>query len=112
MTSPIVGGLLAFLVGGAVSALNYRLNLLVLRNKPAQLANMSFVRQILSVACLVAAFLLGKVLPWGQVPTLIGAALGLTVPAFFFAFRLAKLNDAASEKADKSSEKGADEPNG
>lgn len=112
MTSPLVGGAAAFLIGCAVAALNYRINLRILKNKPAQLANISILRQILNVGCLVAAFLLGKVLPWGQVPTLIGAALGLTVPAIFFAFRLAKLNDAASAQAEQTSEKGADDPNG
>jgi len=112
MSSPFVGGAAAFLIGFAIAALNYRINLRTLKKKPDQLANMSIVRQVLNVACLVAAFLLGKVLPWGQVPTLIGAALGLTVPAILFAFRLAKLNDAASAQADNSSEKGADDPNG
>ena len=108
MSSPIVGGAVAFLIGFAIAALNYRINLWTLKKKPDRLANLSIVRQALNVACLIAAFLLGKVLPWGQAPMLIGAALGLTVPAIFFAFRLAKLNDAASTQADESSEKGAD----
>ena len=112
MSSPIVGGAVGFLIGFAIAALNYRINLRTLRKKPDQLANMSVVRQVLNVACLIAAFLLGKVLPWGQVPMLIGTALGLTIPAIFFAFRLAKLNDAASAQAEQSPEKGADDPNG
>ena len=112
MTSPIVGGVLAFLAGCAVSALNYWINLQTLKKNPARLAGISIARQALNVGCLIAVFLAAKVLPWGQVPMLIGAALGLTIPALFFAFRLAKLNDAASAQAEQTSEKGADDPNG
>ena len=109
MDSPVVGGLLAFLFGAAVSVLNYWINRRTLQNNPAMLANMAVVRQILSVGCLVAVFLLAKVLPWDYVPLLIGVAVGLTVPAILLSFRLARLNDAASAaQADTSSEKGDD----
>ena len=111
MASPVIGGVLAFLFGAAVSLVNYWINRRTLKNNPAMLANMAVVRQILSVACLVAVFLLAKVLPWGYAPLLLGAAIGLTVPAILLAFRLAKLNDAASAQAEISSEKG-DDPNG
>lgn len=111
MDSPVVGGLLAFLAGCAVSALNYGINRQTLKKNPANLAHMSVVREILSVACLAAAFLLGKTLPCGPVPLLIGAAAGLTIPSILLSFRLAKLNDAASAQADDPSEKG-DDPNG
>ena len=111
MDSPVVGGLLAFLFGAAVSLLNYRINLRTLKKNPANIANMSVVRQILSVACLVAVFLLAKVLPWDHIPLLLGAAIGLTVPSILLSFRLAKLNDAASAQAETSTEKGED-PNG
>ena len=112
MSSPIVGGLLAFLGGCAVSVLNYWINLRTLKKNPAQLAGRTIVREILSVAYLVAAFLLGKVLPCGHIPLLVGAAVGLTVPSILLSFRLAKLNDAASAQADDSSGKGADDTNG
>ena len=111
MDSPVVGGLLAFLFGAAVSVVNYGINRRTLRKNPANLANMSVVRQILSVGCLVAVFFLARVLPWDYVPLLVGAAVGLTVPSFILAFHLAKLNDAASAQAETPSEKGAD-PNG
>ena len=112
MDSPVVGGLLAFLFGAAVSVVNYGINRRTLQNNPANIANIAIVRQILSVACFVAVFLLAKVLPWDYVPLLVGAAIGLTVPAILLSFRLAKLNDAASAaQAETSSEKG-DDPNG
>lgn len=111
MGSPIVGGLLAFLGGCAVSALNYGINLRVLKRRPAALASMSIVREILSVVYLAAAYLLANVLPWGYVPLLVGAALGLTIPSIFLSFRLAKINDALSADAEgeTSSGKGADQ---
>ena len=111
MSSPVVGGLLAFLGGCVISVLNYRINLRALKKKPELLASMSVVRQILSVCYLVAVFLLAKVLPWDHIPLLIGAALGLTIPAFLLSMKLARINDSLSADADKSSGKG-ENPNG
>ena len=104
MDAPIVGGLLAFLGGAAIAALNFYINLRTLRRKPQALASMSMVRQVLNVGYLVAVFLLAKVLPWDYIPLLVGAAVGLTVPAFLLSLYLAKLNDAKSVPAE--SEKG------
>ena len=112
MGSPIVGGLLAFLGGCAVAALNYAINLRTLKKRPERLASMSILREILSVAYLAAAYLLSKSLPWGHVPLLVGAALGLTLPSVLLSFRLARINDSLSAEADDSSEKGADDNNG
>ncbi len=106
MDAPIVGGVLAFLGGCAVSLLNYWINLRTLKKRPAALASMSIVREILSIIYLVAAYRLAGVLPWGHVPLLIGAAVGLTVPSIALAGRLAKLNDALSAEAEKTSVKG------
>ena len=93
MDAPIVGGVLAFLAGLCVSGLNYALNLYVLKKSPASLARVSPLRQALSVGCLAAAYLLSGILPWGHMPLLVGAALGLTVPSVLLALRLAKIND-------------------
>lgn len=97
MDAPLVGGLLAFLGGCAVSALNFAINLRALKKHPDRLASLSVVRQIISVAYLAAAYFLGKVLPWGYAPLLIGAAIGLTVPSVLLSLRLAKINDSLSE---------------
>lgn len=106
MELPIVGGLLAFLGGAAVAALNYRINLWVLKKRPDMLGSVSIVREILSVVYFVGVYLLSRVLPWGYVPLLVGAAVGLTVPSVLFSFRLAKINDAMSAGADESGGKG------
>ena len=107
--SPIIGGLLAFLVGCGVAYVNYRINLYTLRKRPNLLATLSGVRQFLNVACLAAAYILGKTLPWGRVPLLVGAAVGLTVPSVLLSLRLAKKNDALAEPSpDESASKGED----
>jgi len=93
MDSPVVGAILAFLGGTAVSAVNFAINLRTLRKSPASLATVSILRQALNVAYLVAVFFLCRVLPWGHVPLLLGAALGLTIPAMLFAVLLARIND-------------------
>ena len=111
MSSPIIGGILAFLVGFGVSGINYALNLSVLRKKPEAVASLSVVRQALNIGCLAAAFFLSRVLPWGSTPLLVGAALGLTIPSVLLSMRLAKVNDALSESAPHTAEEG-DDPNG
>lgn len=104
----IIGGLLAFLGGAAVSWLNYRINLRTLEKKPSALASISILRQLLSVGYLVAVFLLSGVLPWGHVPLLVGAALGLTIPSILLSLRLARINDSRPAGAEPSSGKGED----
>lgn len=104
MGQSIIGGLLAFLGGTAVSAVNYAINSATLRKAPERLASMSIVCQILSVAYFIAVYLLRDILPWGMMPLLIGAALGLTIPNILFSMRLAKKNDAMNEKARKGEE--------
>ena len=111
MDSPIIGGLLAFLLGSAVSGVNYAINLRTLKKKPSALASMAVVRQVLNVGCLVAVFALSGVLPWGRMVLLLGAAIGLTIPSILLSLRLAKINDAISAQSKKTSEKGGD-PNG
>ena len=106
MDQPIVGGLLAFAGGAAVALVNFAINRRVLKRKPAASAYISIVRQVLNVAYLVLAFLLARVLPWGSTPLLVGAALGLTLPAFPLALRLAKINDSLSAAGKEEAGKG------
>ena len=94
MGAQIAGGLLTFLGGTAVSAINYAINRWTLRNRPDSLASMSIVRQILSVAYFATVYVLRDSLPWDMVPLLVGAAVGLTIPNILFSMRLAKKNDA------------------
>ena len=109
MGNPIVGGILAFLGGAVISAVNYGINLTILKKNPALLASLGIVRQLLNVGYLVLVFFLSKRLPWELLPLLIGAAVGLTVPSFLLSMRLARKNESLSSQQSKpSSEKGAD----
>lgn len=111
MGSPIIGGVLAFLAGFAVSGINYALSLRVLKRKPQAIGSISVVRQALNIGCLAAAFFLSKVLPWGSAPLLVGTALGLTIPSVLLSMRLAKINDALNASSANAPMEG-DDPNG
>jgi len=104
MEAPFIGGMLAFLGGTVISAINFAVNLLVLRWKPSALPSMSVVRQVLSIGYLAAVFFLSQVLPWEHVPLLLGAALGLTIPAFLFSFLLARINDRQKARQSQATE--------
>lgn len=100
-----MGGLLAFLVGSAVAFINYRMSLTAMRRKASSLVYLSVARQLMNIGTLAAAYLLSKVLPWGAVSLLTGAALGLTVPSVLLSLRLAKLDDARPAPAADGQEK-------
>lgn len=100
MDIPILGAALSFLGGVGIAALNAALTKAVLKKKPSALASFFTVRQILNIGYLAAVYFLAKVLPWDLFPLLIGAALGITLPSFFFTAQIAKLNDSLHKKAD------------
>lgn len=98
MKSVLVGFVLALAGGAAIAALNDRLARAALRKGAAQLSALFVVRQILNVSYLAGLFLLSGILPWDMAALLIGGALGITLPSFFFARRLVKLNDALNRE--------------
>lgn len=98
MSSPLTGAFLAFLGGAVIAGVNYGINLRALREKPSSLASLSTLRQLLSVGYLAAVYLLTPSLPWDLTPLLVGAALGLTIPAILFAFRLSRAHSAAADE--------------
>ena len=111
MANPIVGAVLTFLGGTAVAGLNFCLNLRTLKKDPSALVQTYTLRQILNVAYLAGVFFLARAMSREMFPLLLGAALGLTIPAFFFAVKLMKLNDALHDKARAEDTKG-DNDNG
>lgn len=86
----IIGAALAFIAGVAVSYLNYRISLAVLRRKPDAYPMTSVVRQITNVAYLAAVYFITPYTPWGLIPLLVGAALGSTLSIFLFTYLLVK----------------------
>ena len=97
MTASWIGGIVSFAIGSVISYLIYRMNLRILKKEPDKLASFSVVRQLLSAGYLFIVFFLSRRLPWNTMAMLLGAAIGLTVPAVLLAFRLAGMNDSASK---------------
>lgn len=108
----IVGAVLTFLGGTAVAGANFYIQLRTLNRDPAALTHTYSLRQILNVVYLAGVFLLGRAMSWELFPLLLGAALGLTIPAFFFAARLVKLNDALHAKTAAEQKKGDEDDGG
>lgn len=86
----LIGGILAFVVGALLSWGSYLLSRMLLKNKPELLSMVSMPRQIINIAYLVAVYFLSDKTPWGLMPLLIGAALGLTGAMFLFTRQLLK----------------------
>ena len=94
----ITGAVLAFAAGIAVSLLNYRISLLVMRKKPDAYPMTSVIRQITNVAYLAAVYFIAPYTPWELIPLLVGAALGSTLSIFFFTYLLVKESGGAQKK--------------
>ncbi len=90
MNHALFGAALAFFGGAALSYVNYLLSRTVLRRKPELVAATAVIRQVLNVAYLAALYFLAPLTPWGLVPLLLGAALGITLPMFYFTTLLLK----------------------
>ncbi len=74
----------AFSCGFAVSVLNFLLSRYALKKHPQMFASFTAVRMLTSIACFALAYFLAPYTPWKPIFLLIGVALGLTIPLFFF----------------------------
>ncbi len=103
MTEYIVGGVISLVFGAALSSANYLVARRLLRKNNDRIAVSSILRQTLNIAYLVAIYFLSNVLPWPLEAMLVGGALGVTVPSFFFAARLARdmRSPAGESKAER-----------
>ena len=99
----IFGAALAFVVGAALAAVNYAFSRYLLTTRPSMYVGMQFVRQAVQIAYLVILLLFGGRTPWDTVWLLAGGALGITLPMFWFTYRLVRLNDSMHGK-EKSSD--------
>ena len=90
--------MLAFIVGVGVAAVNYSLSKFMLKKHPDMYAGGQIVRQIIQIGYLVLLFTLGGYTPWDPVWLLLGGCLGITVPMFFFTYKLVKQNDNMNKR--------------
>lgn len=94
----IFGAALAFAIGAAVAVLNYIFSRYVLIKRPSVYAGMQIVWQTLQIAYLGALVLFGGYTPWDRLWLLVGGGFGLTLPMFWFTYRLVRLNDSLHKK--------------
>ncbi len=106
------GALIAALLGTAVAYANYRITKRAAEKAgsggPAFLTAAPMLRMLLSAGLLAAVYFIGPLTPWNRVWLLAGAAVGLTVPLFFFTFLLVRQVNGKTGGDSPSSEKGSD----
>lgn len=93
ISSNIFGAVVAFLIGSLIAATNYALSKYMLKNKPSLFSITHVVRQVLVVVYLVVIYLVGGYTPYSVTWLLVGGCLGVTLPTFYFTYKLVKLND-------------------
>lgn len=100
MESDFFGAFLAFCIGALIAALNYGISRRLLRENASRYVMLQSLKQLIQVAFLILIFLLGDRTPWDKVWLLVGGALGITLPMFYFTYRLVRLNDSLRGKED------------
>ena len=86
------GAAIAFVIGTAISFVNYLLSKRILVTRPDQYAITTVIRQLLNVAYLVVCFFIAEHVAVNLAALLIGAVLGLTLSSFYFTWKLLKIN--------------------
>lgn len=107
MNNPFVCALIALLGGVLVSYICYRvMKEFIIKNK--NLATVAPIRQIIGIAYFAGAYFIAKKLGIEVVPTIVGAALGITLPSIVFSSRLVALCSKPAVNTDKTGSKGGD----
>lgn len=94
----LIGGILAAAVGALLSWGSYLFSRMLLEKKPELLSMLTLPRQIVNIAYLAAIYFLADKTPWGLMPLLIGAAVGLTGAMFLFTRKLIKVMDGETSQ--------------
>lgn len=98
MTADIFGAVAAFAVGVLIAAVNFLIAKYMLKKHPDAFAATTVLRQLLAVLYLALIMFGAKHTPWDQIYLLIGGALGVTLPMFFFTTLLLKINKDTNDK--------------
>lgn len=98
----LFGAALTFAGGAAIAALNYVFSRRLLTKRPAKYAGTQVVWQLIQIVYLGALILFGGHTPWNTLWLLAGGCLGITLPMFWFIYRLVKLNDSLHTKEESS----------
>ena len=95
MENGFFGAALCFVVGALISFLNYKMSEHMLKKDISKYSMISVVRQVIQVGYLLILFFAAKYTPWDRTYCLVGGALGITLPMFFFTYKLLKIRTDA-----------------
>lgn len=107
----ILGSVVAFIIGVAVSFLNYLISRTVLQKKSQMYSSISSIRMIINLVFLITVYFASSPLGFDSTYCLIGGGLGLTISLFCFTPMLLKqsrkLTDgtASEERQENQNEK-------
>lgn len=94
MNPDLFGAIGAFIIGLVLSFLNYKISEYFLKSRQNMFSYVSVIRQAVQVAYVLILFFAAKYTPWDRTYLLIGGVLGITLPMFFFTYRLLKTNSS------------------
>lgn len=99
----------AFVPGVVIAAVNYVVSRKILTGKPETYASTTVIRQVCSVAYLVVAYFVGnRWFPENLLSILLGAALGVTLPLFYFTVKLLRINSEQTKPQNAEEREGED----
>ncbi len=87
MRSWITGAVICFILGGCVALINDRIFRRIASKGHDKAMQAFALRELVDAAYLAAVFFLAPLTPWGSVPMLVAAVLGLTIFMFIFTYR-------------------------
>ncbi len=89
----IIAAVAALLGGACISFVNYLITGAIMKKNPNKISFSAVYRQIMNIIYLVAVYFISSILVSSVVYPLVGAVIGLTVPMFYFTYKLVKKND-------------------
>ena len=100
MNSDFFGAAVAFAGGVLIAWVNYLFSRRVISKCPERYAAMQIAKQMLQILYMAALFVFGKYTPWDRIWLLVAGTLGITLPMFWFTYKLVKFNDSLKRKED------------
>jgi len=90
METRYIAALISFLGGSVISLINALVTAKQVKSKNPNMGSASIIRQVLGLVYLTAVYFVTKKLGIDLLLPLLGAAIGLTVPAILFGITIAK----------------------
>ena len=98
MNQDIIAAIITFALGFVIAGLNYLLSRAILKKCPEKYVFSTIIRQVIQILYIVAVYFVSTAIQFNSWYMLIGAVLGITVPMFFFTYKLVKLNQSTNSK--------------